>query len=92
MLGVVVQFPAFRAPVSAPLHWRIGDMGLCGSSLVQVVALDGGVAMVVGQGRFGTWSIWMEAARLKPVELWNYAAPAFAGCAEAPTPSAGHPA
>lgn len=48
--------------------WRVGDTGLCGANRVQIAALDGRKALVVGGGQFGPWSIWIDAAQLQQAE------------------------
>ena len=58
----------------APHSWRAGDTALCGASYVRIAALDGGRALVVAQGEFGPWSIWMEASELVTVEERDHAA------------------
>jgi hypothetical protein len=50
-------------------------MALCGASLVQIAALDGLRALVVGGGQFGPWSIWMETSKLERVDERGVAAP-----------------
>ena len=57
-----------------PHSWRAGDTALCGASYVSIAALDGGRALVVAQGEFGPWSIWMEASELVAAEERDHAA------------------
>ena len=64
----------------APHSWRAGETALCGASYVRIDALDGGRALVIAQGEYGPWSIWMEALKLDRVEEREHAAaPALRG-------------
>jgi hypothetical protein len=59
-----------------PRHiWRNGEAAQCGANLVQIAALDGGRALVVGGGLFGPWSIWVDAAQLQRAEQQDHYAP-----------------
>jgi hypothetical protein len=75
--------------------WRAGDSGLCGANHVQIAALDGRKALVVGGGQFGPWSIWMEASKLRCLEIRGRSTPPaihrIEDSRDAPEPAAGIP-
>ena len=75
--------------------WRAGDRGLCGANRVQIAALNGRKALVVGGGQFGPWSIWMEAAKLQRLETRGRSTPPaihrIEDPSDAPEPAAGNP-
>ena len=76
-MGVIAQFPRARHLRAAPHFWRTGDVARAGANHVRIAALNGDVALVVGEAPSGPWSIWMEVSKLEPAEVRGQAPPAM---------------
>lgn len=72
-MGVIAQFPRARHLRTRPRFWRAGDVAIAGANHVRIAALKGGAALVIGDAPSGSWSIWMKASHLQPVELRDQA-------------------